>query len=73
MSRHCLAKRGFERKEPQGPGGRDVRRQKALTESMNQYKFLILQPKYKQDRLIDIRVMVNGCLNPPIIIRKEEV
>lgn len=60
-------------KSPQGLGGRDARRQKALTESMNQYKFLILQPKDKQDRLTDIRVMVNDCLNPPVIIRKGEL
>lgn len=51
-------------------GGRDAKGMEGLNKVNDQYKFLILQPKYKQDRLIDIRVLINDCLNPPIIIRK---
>lgn len=54
-------------------GRQECQEMEGLNKVNDQYKFLLLQPKYKQDRLTDIRVLVNAYLNPPIIIRKGEL
>lgn len=38
--------------------------------SFNPYKFLISQSKYEQERVIDIRLMVNSCVNSLTIRRQ---